>query len=121
MRRFVEIFQKYALPVLMVVTFFPRMLLRGTVYFFKAMLGFGVITSIILMATVLPYCLVAVFVANDTTPYWKGIGFSLFCPIYTLFLFLIWRGIENIFERSQQALARKAISWLGAASPHISQ
>ena len=103
------------------MTFFPRMIPRSTVYFFNVILGCGVITSVILMATVLPYCLVAVLIANDTTLYWKGIWLSLFCPIYTLFLFLIWRGIENIFERIRQALARKAISWLGAASPHISQ
>lgn len=104
MRTLMSVIRNYIWPWLKVVTFFPRLILRGIFLFlYNVMLGGNLILSIILMATVFPYCVVALFIAHDTTPYWNGIGFSLATVIWTLLLFAICGKLGEIWARARRA------------------
>lgn len=101
---FMSIIRNYIWPWILVATFIPRMLLRGILIFINAIIGGYLIVSIMLMATVFPYCLVALFIAHDTTPYWNGIGVSLLSVVWSLIVFAIARTLVKIRDRAQQAI-----------------
>jgi hypothetical protein len=105
MRAIMQIIVKYVAPWFWVTTYFPRMIMRGASRFlFNVFVGGNLVLSIILMATVFPYCVIALFFARDTTPYWNGIGFSLFTVAWTLIVFAVVRVLAKMRDRARGAI-----------------